>query len=319
MTRSFATHTPMGRKNLARILSLALPVALIACGGDEPASGVPEAVARTVASASVTPATAVEIKTLGGTVPTPPTYESASDAYKGGDFRAAAVMYRSAVVTTPEDVHGQYMLGLSSWKSGDFSGAKEAFDKAIALDPRFAKAYFNQARVLLDLKRAPEALEMIEKGRAIDSTSSDVWRLTARARAESGDVDGAIATYRDLLGRNEADSWGLNNLGMLLLQRGDVEGSLGPLARAVQVQPTAPLFLNNLGMALERSGHPVAALRRYELAVQHDASYVKAVRNVERLKGLVTDSTLVDEVNVKALAEQFRQTVRAWKVEVPKS
>ncbi len=318
MTRSLASHTASGR--LARTLYLALPIVAMACGGDEPASGIPEAVARSVAPAAVvSPATTVEIKTLGGAVPTPPAFETAGDAYKAGDYRAASVMYKSHVAVAPEDAHGHYMLGLSSWKSGDFASAKESFDKSITLDPTFAKAYFNQARVLLDLKRAPEALEMIEKGRAIDSTSADVWRLTARAKAENGDVEGAIATYRDLLVRNETDAWGLNNLGTLLLQRGDVQGALGPLSRAVQVQPTAPLFLNNLGMALERSGHTVAALRRYELAVQHDSSYVKAVKNVERLKPTVTDGTLSDEVDVGGLAEQFRLTVRSWRVEVPKS
>lgn len=311
MTRTLATRAP-------RFLSLPVVLFAMACGGDEPASGVPDAVARTVASAGVVaPATTVEVKSLGGPVPTPPTYESAGDAYKAGDFRTATTMYRSAVVTAPEDVNGHYMLGLASWKSGDFTTAKEAFDKVIALDPRFAKAYFNQARVLLDLDRAPEALELIAKGRAIDSTSSDGWRLAARAKAESGDVDGAIATYRDLLVRNEDDAWGLNNLGMLMFDRGDVAGSLGPLARAVQVKPTAPLFLNNLGMALEKSGYPVAALRRYELAVQHDSGYVKAVRNLERLGGIMIDRAVGDEVDVGALAEQFRLTVRSWKVEVP--
>jgi tetratricopeptide (TPR) repeat protein len=314
MTR---TRTPMGP--LARILYLALPVTAMACGGDESPSTIAEAEARSVASvAPVAPSTPAEIGTPGSDVPRPATFETAADAYKAGDYRVATEMYKAKVGTSPDDAHVHYMLGLSSWKSGDFPGAKEAFDKAIELDPTFAKAYFNQARVLLDLNRAPEALEMVEKGRSIDSTSSDGWRLTARARAASGDVEGALATYRELLVRNEGDAWGLNNLGMLMFQGGDVTGALGPLARAVQVQPTAPLFLNNLGMALERSGHPVAALRRYELAVQHDSTYLKAVKNAERLKGLVSDSTLGDEVDVQGLAEQFRLTVRSWKVEVPK-
>jgi hypothetical protein len=54
------------------------------------------------------------------------------------------------------------------------------------------------------------------------------------------------------------------------------------------------------------------------LAVEKDPTYVKAVKNVDRLKPTVTDSTLVDEVDVKAAAEQFRGKIQTWKDEVPK-
>jgi tetratricopeptide (TPR) repeat protein len=287
MTR--AIRSPMGP--VARTLYLALPFAAMACGGGESQS-VETAEARSVTPVTtvsrVAPPTGMETRTLGGDLP------------------------------TPTDAQGFYTLGLTQWKAGNFHGAKEAFDRSIELDGGFAKAYFNQGRVLLDLKRAPEALEVIMKGRELDSTSSDGWRLVARAKYESGDVEGSLQTYRDLLVHDEKEAWGLNNLGMLMLNRGDVQGSLGPLARAVQVRGTAPIFLNNLGMALEKSGYTVAALHRYELAVKHDTTYAKAANNIERMKALGVDGTLGDEVDVRDLAEQFRLTIKSWKVEVPK-
>ena len=306
---------------LAATLLVALPFAAIACGGDS-ASVISDAEARELGTRSVVeePKTPVERETPVAPTERKPdvrTFETAYDAYTAGEYRVATAMYRTNVDSSPDDAHGQYMLGLASWKAGDFVAAKEAFDKSIAIDPAFVKAYFNQARVLLDLDRAPEALEVIQMGRTIDSASPEGLRLVARAQAEGGDIYGAVLTYRGLLGRDETDVWGLNNLGMLKLESGDVEGALGPLARAVQVKPTAPVFLNNLGMALERSGHPVAALNRYELAVLHDSTYHKAVANVERLKALVTDSVRVDEVDVSEIAERFRQEVQLWKVEVP--
>jgi tetratricopeptide (TPR) repeat protein len=287
MTR--ATRSPMGP--VARTLYLALPFAAMACGGGETQS------VETAEARSLTPVTTVS------RVAPPPTIETRT---LGGDL------------PTPTDAKGFYTLGITQWQAGDFHGAKDAFDRSIELDGKFAKAYFNQGRVLLALKRAPEALEMITKGREVDSTSSDGWRLVARAKYESGDVEGALQTYRDLLVLDEKDAWGLNNLGMLMLDRGDVQGALGPLARAVQVRGTAPIFLNNLGMALEKSGYTVAALHRYELAVKHDTTYAKAANNVERMKAIGVDGTLGDEVDVKDLAEQFRLTIKSWKVEVPK-
>lgn len=303
-----------------------VPFALAACGGDK-------ADAKPVASVKVTdtratqpppPTTIAKLASntaTGGTIgrpmvditTMPATYENANDVFKAGHYPEAADMFEKYVASKPNNAFGFYMLGLSSWKAGDLDRAKDAFDKSIDINPMYVKSYFNQARVLIDLKRAPEALEQVEKGLALDSSSADGWRLKARAQAATGDVDGAQQTYRDLLVRNDEDTWGLNNLGVLMLDSGDYEDALGPLARVVQLKPTAPLFQNNFGMALERSGYPVAALHHYERAIRDDSGYTKAVINVERLRGIVTDTTVADEVTVQDLAEAFRLKVKMWK------
>jgi tetratricopeptide (TPR) repeat protein len=298
------TRSAIGRLSLT--LCVALPFAVVACGGDQT-----KATFATGETKPVTPVVPVARVTTGAS--TAETYETGDAAYKAGKYRDAAELYKVHVGTKPDDANGFYMLGLSSWKSGDFAVSKDAFDKSIELNPAFAKSYFNEARLLLDMKRAPEALELIEKGRGIDSTSPDGVRLKARAQSESGDIEGALMTYRDLLVRDDADTWGLNNLGVLWLDRGQFEDALGPLARAVQVKPTAPVFQNNFGMALERSGYKVAALRHYEEAVRNDSTFTKAVKNAERMRGIVTDTTGTDEVSVDGTAETFRQKVKAWK------
>lgn len=304
---SAAARRPVGR--LAAATFVAVPFVVIACTGGEKSSTV--AVAEAAPVEVTTPVTIPTTDSVPVTT-TDPKLGSPMDAYNAGRYREAAEMYAASLGGKTTDAHGWYMLGLSRWKAGDLTGAKDAFDTSIAVDGTFAKSYFNKARVLMDLKRAPEALEMVEKGRMLDSTSPDGLRLKARAQAESGDVEGAMTTYRELLVRDDADVWGLNNLGVLLLDRGQFEEALGPLARLVQVRSTSPLFQNNLGMALERSGYKVAALSHYEMAVQHDSTFTKAVKNLERLTVLVDASAPV-EVNVMELAEQFRQKVKVWK------
>jgi tetratricopeptide (TPR) repeat protein len=298
-------------------LAVVLPFAVVACGGDQHSANVATAQAKPVVPVS-TVARLTTVTNGGTPVALPETYENGDAAYKAGKYHEAAELFKSRVGAKPGDANGFYMLGLSSWKAGDFAGAKDAFDKSIELNPKFAKSYFNEARVLLDTKRAPEALELIGKGRAIDSTSPDGVRLMARAQSESGDIEGAMKTYRDLLVRDDADTWGLNNLGVLLLDRGEFTDALGPLARVVQVKPTAPVFQNNYGMALERSGYKVSALRHYEEAVRNDSTFTKAVKNAARLRGTVTDTTATEEVSVNNLAEAFRLKVKAWKDSVVK-
>lgn len=314
-------------RRFANAALVVVPFTVAACGSDKADAKPVESVKVTNTHATQPPGppkgTVIPASntTVGGTTgrpsmdvsSMPATYENADDVYKAGHYPEAAEMFEKYVASKPNNAFGFYMLGLSSWKAGDFDRAKEAFDKSIDINPAFAKAYFNQARVLLDLKRAPEALEQVEKGLGVDSSSSDGWRLKARTQAASGDLDGAKETYRGLLVRNDEDTWGLNNLGVLMLDTGEFEDALGPLARVVQLKPTSPLFQNNFGMALERSGYPVAALHHYEQAVRDDSGYTKAVKNAERLRGIVTDTTAQDEVSVQDLAEAFRLKVKMWK------
>jgi tetratricopeptide (TPR) repeat protein len=308
-----ATHDSTGRPAVALFVAAPLALLLACSGGDNTRSTVAVAEASPVGApvAPDTPTTSVE--PVGSTVPPEAAFDTPLAAYNAGEYHIAAGMYRTELGTRPGDARGHYMLGLASWKSGDFDGAIKALNRSLELDSGFAKGYFNKARVLLDLDRAPEALEMIEKGRTLDSTSADGWRLTARAQAASGDVEGALATYRELLVRDDSDVWALNNYGVLLLDRGEFEAALGPLARVVQVRPTSPLFQNNFGMALERSGYKLTALRHYEEGVRHDSTFAKAVRNAERLKALGLDTTAVEDVSERDLAEHFRQKVKAWK------
>jgi tetratricopeptide (TPR) repeat protein len=269
-----------------------LPFLAAACGGDKPA------------------AKAVESVAVSDIHPTPPPPPTATASFASN---TTPVVTTSSVEATPHNAFGFYMLGLSRLKAGDFERARTAFATSIDLDPAFAKTYFNDARALLALNRGPEALEQVKQGLSIDSMSGDGWRLKARAQAASGDVDSAVQTYHTLLMHNDEDEWGLNNLGMLLLDQGDTQGALGPLARLVILRPTAPLFQNNFGVALERAGYPVAALHHYEAAVQDDSTFTRAVKNAARLRASVTDTTGADEVDVQALAEDFRVQVKTWK------
>lgn len=308
-----ATHVPIGRPAVATLFAAPFALLLGCSGGDNTKSAVAVAEASPVEAPVPPGGPTTPVESVGSTVPPEAAFETPLAAYNAGEYHIAAGMYRVEVGARPDEAYSHYMLGLASWKSGDFDGAITAFNRSLELDSGFAKGYFNKARVLLDLDRAPEALEMIEKGRALDSTSADGWRLAARAQAASGDMEGAMATYRALLVRDDSDVWGLNNYGVLLLDRGAFEEALGPLARLVQVRPTSPLFQNNFGMALERSGYTVAALRHYEEGVRHDSTFAKAVKNAERLKALGLDTTAVEEVSARELAEHFRQKVKSWK------
>lgn len=290
-------------------------LALAACGGkeSEPAPVVQSGPSSTQSAPVIPAGSPVTSGEPAAPATTSARFEDGETLYKEGRFAEAKAVFTAYVETRPENAFGHYMLGLSSWKSGDLLTAERAFARAIETDPTHVKSLFNSARVLMDLDRNAEALERIQIARTIDSTSAEGVRLLARAQHRLGKVEEAVSAYRLALTGDERDVWAMNNLGMLYLEQKNPQEALGPLARAVQLRPTSPIFQNNLGMTLELLGDVSGAKQGYLNALKADSTYAKAKANSERLGDVVVDPASAAAIDVTGAAEVFRQQVKMWK------
>ncbi len=239
--------------------------------------------------------------------PSPPqavSYATAEAAYFEGRYGEAAELFTAYATDHPQNAWGFYMLGLSFWKDGCPEAAEESFRQALALKPEHRKSLVNLARVLLDMERADEAVELAEKAIEVDPEYGDAYRVLGRVFQARQQGDEAIQAYREAIRRNDQDAWALNNLGFLYLQAGQFEAALPPLARAVLLRDDIACFQNNLGMALERIGHTPAARDAYALAVAADPGHQKAVVNLARVEEL-TDALPAEAIDLAELAAGF--------------
>ena len=70
-------------------------------------------------------------------------------------------------------------LGLSFYASEDFVRAELAFRHTIALDSKHSPGYQNLGNTLINVLRAEEAIEILEKGLELDSSSThSLWNLS---------------------------------------------------------------------------------------------------------------------------------------------
>ncbi|MGH7629927.1 MAG: tetratricopeptide repeat protein [Gemmatimonadales bacterium] len=271
-------------------------------------------VAATVATSVDSSKPAGEVTAPAGSRPLPPapvSYEDAEAAYQTGQYADAAELFAAYTEQKPDNPWGRYMLGLSAWKAGDLARAETAFDEALTLDPTHLKSMLNSTRVLLERDRGDEALERIDAAVDIAPQSGEAFRLRGRALAQLGQNDEAIEAYQRAAALNEEDGWAMNNLGLLYIQLGRYTEALPPLARATEIKPRSPVFQNNLGQALERLGHVSKAKQAYEAALASDSGYAKASTGLARVNGLA-DTPEVADVDLKALADEFRTTVQQW-------
>ncbi|HUF29363.1 MAG TPA: tetratricopeptide repeat protein [Gemmatimonadaceae bacterium] len=295
---------------IAPLVALALAVTS-ACGGekdgDSPVAAPPPVTpVVSVGEASGTKESGVHVDYSNVS------YETAESTYVQRRFADATAMFDAYVQRRPENPWGHYMLGLSAWKSGDLASARGAFERSLELDSTHVKTLLNLSRVLLDQDRAGEARERVLAAMALDSTSGEVHRMLGRTLTALGLPDEAIEAYRTALTVDPGEVWAMNNVALIYIQQERYEDALGPLARAVQLRPGAPVFQNNLGIALELSGHVGAAREAYRAAIFADSSYAKARVSLARVEGLEDDPAKVTVV-LSVLADAFEREVQQWR------
>ena len=288
---------------------------LVGCGVEEKVDPEPIVLAQATPAEMVT--TTTDSSVIADTVTSTKSmtnvkYGDAEAIFRKGRYKEAAEMFGSYVATKPNDAQGQYMLGLSAWKSGDRGQAEQALRRAVELDSGNVKIQTNLGRVLLEQGRAEAALQHAEKAVELSPESHEVWRVLGNVRSELGSSEEAIDAYRQAIVRNPKDAWSMNNYGLVLIKLGRYEEALLPLARAVEINPRSPLFQNNLGVAFERSGYLGGARNAFNAALEADSTFTKAKISLERVQTRLGEQE-GDTIDLSSLAMSFVNEVERWR------
>jgi Flp pilus assembly protein TadD len=145
-----------------------------------------------------------------------------------------------AVAGSPDDAYRRYLLGLALWKSGDLPGAEDALVESVKRDGSRLKTWVNLARVRNERGDRTGALEAAEKGLDLDPTSADVLHQKGRALMELGrgpEALDALQTAHDL---DVDNGYIANSLGLLLIQLGRPGDAVPTLEIAKTRLPTWP-------------------------------------------------------------------------------
>lgn len=156
------------------------------------------------------------------------------------DMRAAVDSLRERLAGNPEDINGWKMLGRTEMTTGNYAGAVEAYEKAMALeDGKVAQTMVDLAVAMLNRDQAPvegRALGLIETALSMEPNNPAALFYSGLAAANSGDTDTAAKRWEILLGLNPPE----NIRGILEQRIAEWRGEAPPVAAHPPVAEQAP-------------------------------------------------------------------------------
>ena len=116
--------------------------------------------------------------------------------------------------------------------------------------------------------------------KAMTALSATDILATADALRESGRLVEAEQLYRAVLASNPEHFGCLHTIGVLCLRRNAPQDALGPLEKAVSLDPDSAEAQNDLGMALAELGRHSEAIQRFEKAIALKSDFATAHNNL---------------------------------------
>jgi tetratricopeptide (TPR) repeat protein len=159
-------------------------------------------------------------------------------------------------------------LGIARGQKGDWQGAFESFDQAVALDPECAQAHNNRGIARQRLGQGKPALADFNRAIELEPRYAEAYSNRGTARQADGDLDGAIADFdRAVAFASEQPSAGTyHNRGTARRERGDDAGALADFTEALRIDPQLAVSYQARGVVRHRLGLLDEALADFERA-----------------------------------------------------
>jgi tetratricopeptide (TPR) repeat protein len=213
--------------------------------------------------------------------------------------RQAATLQKTAAARAPR-VEQEELTAQQCFERGvnaaDLAEKVRLFTEAIDLQPDFADAFTNRGLARAERGDLDGALEDYNQSIALKSNSYVAFNNRGNALADLGDSDGALADYDQAIELNPDYAPAYYNRGTLRRQTGDLDGSFADLDDAIRLRPNSADIFTSRGLTRGKLGDSDGALQDYSTALSLDPELVEAYTNrgIARAREGDLDGALAD-------------------------
>jgi tetratricopeptide (TPR) repeat protein len=195
-----------------------------------------------------------------------------------GQLREAEKIYGRVLKVAPDNFDALNLLGGLKLRQGQIGEAQRLLNAAVKANSRVAGAWCNLGQALHALKRVPEALECLDKARALAPDDVGILHQHANVLVSLGRLQEAFAALGQVVARAPNHAEARLTRGLVQAMLGHPDQALADFDAALIVAPGHPGVHYNRGvalLALARYAEAVEANdRALALAPQHAAAWL---------------------------------------------
>jgi tetratricopeptide (TPR) repeat protein len=168
------------------------------------------------------------------------------------------------------DADAHFLRGQALEERGLLEQAAASFERATALDPKFADAHNDLGQVLLRLGRTDAAVASCRRALALRPDFAAALGNLANAERARGALPAAIAGYQRVIALEPGLAEAHRNLGSALLEAGETGPAIASLQTAIALRPEFAAAALQLARALKAAERAAEALPHYERLLARD-------------------------------------------------
>lgn len=266
-----------------------------------------------------------------------------------GELEAAEAVWKAALELSPLSAAAHHGLGRVAFARGEWERAVELFERTLELQPDATSVHHQLGlahRELGDLEAARRHLAANRHGpvRFADPLIDDLNRRVVAAQyhfkagneaMRRGDLERAVAEYREAVEGDPEYALGRYNLGLALVRSGRPEEAVEAFEAALELDPEYRDAHFNLAMALADLGRPEEAVDHFErtyridpqdraahlewaVALGRSGRHAEAIRELEAVLAerpgearalLHLGASLAETGRLEAAEQRFRQVL----------
>ena len=162
------------------------------------------------------------------------------------------------------DAKAYVTYGIENGGKGDLVAAIGAFNQAIAVDPKFAPAYFFRAKAEAQQNKLDAAMADYSHAIQFDATYKDAYYQRGTIEGQKGDFDAAISDFNAVIKFDPKYAPAFYQSGHVKYFQGDAEGALNDLNQSISLDPSASLSYFIRGLLRHAQAHRATAAADFQ-------------------------------------------------------
>ncbi|MGH6854589.1 MAG: tetratricopeptide repeat protein [Aestuariivirga sp.] len=196
--------------------------------------------------------------------------------YDKGEYDRAIADFDKAIALNPKYAKPYNNRGFAYYDKGEYGRAIADFDKAIALNLKYAKPYYNRGLAYYDKGEYARAIADYDKAIALNPKYAKPYYNRGLAYYDKGEYDRAIADYDRAIALNPKYAKAYNNRGIAYSSKGEYDRAIADYDKAIALNPKnaeSYVFRSN---AHAEKGDFVRAIADDDEAIRLNPTYAEA-------------------------------------------